>query len=131
MKNKGFTILELMITIVVVSIGILGAYSVIQDIFSSTSKVSYSLTATYLAQEGIELVRNGRDTNWIGGAINWYDGLIVDPLVTSPVSGFPGYSRGTNVFLSGSKLVVKVNVTWNIRGDTGTINIEEELYDWR
>lgn len=64
-KNKGFTFLELIITIFVVTIGLLSAYAVTQQIVSFTYLSASRLTAAYLAKEGIEIVRNIRDTNWL------------------------------------------------------------------
>jgi len=44
-----------------------------------TSDASDRLTAAYLAQEGMEIVRNIRDTNWLNMSddpeATWYDGL--------------------------------------------------------
>jgi len=63
--NKGFTILEVIVAIFLLTVGIFGSYALItQTIFSST-QVSEKLIASYLAQEGIEIVRNIRDTNWL------------------------------------------------------------------
>ena len=62
-KEGGFTLAELLIAIFVLTTGIVGVYLVIQR---SVSVIDYSysrLTAAYLAQEGIEIVRNIKDTN--------------------------------------------------------------------
>ena len=72
-NNRGFTIIELMATMIIVTIGVVGAYSVVQQILAITSSASQRLTAAYLAQEGIELVRNIRDTNWVEGSA-WNQG---------------------------------------------------------
>ena len=78
-KNKGFTLLELIVTIGVITVGILGAFTVCISIINYTSLSSSRLTATYLAQEGIETVRNIRDTNLVkqesGLSTPWDDGL--------------------------------------------------------
>ena len=79
-KNpKGFTLIELLIAIFVLSVGMLGAYVAIQK---SASIASYSynrLIAAYLAQEGIEIVRNVKDTNLLEDFANppvlWNEGL--------------------------------------------------------
>jgi len=126
--NKGFTILELMITIVVISIGVLGAYSVIQDILLSTAKSSNRLTATYLAQEGIELVRNERDTNWIRNN-GWTDNILNINKTEEDI--LTHYDRMTTTSLDGDVLNVRIEVSWDIRGNSGIISIEERLYDWK
>ncbi len=64
-NNKGFTILEIIFAIFIVLIGILASYTVVQQIMGYTSIASSRLVAAYLSQEGIEIIRNIRDTNWI------------------------------------------------------------------
>jgi prepilin-type N-terminal cleavage/methylation domain-containing protein len=66
LKNKkGFTLLEIMAVLSVISIGMLGIVSlVIQNIQAQNVNQSY-LVASMLAQEGLELVRNIRDENWL------------------------------------------------------------------
>ena len=66
-NNKGLTLIELVIAIFVISIGVVGTFGVLQKIVVSTSLSSSKLVAAYLAQEGIEIVRNIRDTNWVEG----------------------------------------------------------------
>ncbi len=79
--NKGFTIIELVITIFILSIAVVGVFNAFSIITILTSDSSDRLTATYLAQEGMELVRNIRDQNWLnmdsGTPTNatWIDGL--------------------------------------------------------
>jgi|SRR3989344_562530 len=78
--KKGFTIIELMIAITVLSFGIIGIYSVFSNVIVATYTISSRLTAAYLAQEGLEIVRNIRDTNIVMGkrnlAVAWSDGLL-------------------------------------------------------
>ncbi len=74
MKNKGFTIIELVIAIFILSVAVIGIYNSFSTMVILTSGASDRLTAAYLAQEGMEIVRNIRDTNWLNG-FSWYDGL--------------------------------------------------------
>jgi len=75
-KKPGFTILEVIIAIFVLSVGILGIISFIFQTTSFSSISSHRLIAAYLAQEGIEIVRNIRDTNWLNEE-NWNNGLDI------------------------------------------------------
>ena len=76
-KNKnqrGFTMLEMIIVVFLVSfslVAIYGAFSVL--ILLNTDSID-RLKATYLAQEGLEIVRNIRDANWNREA-PWLTGL--------------------------------------------------------
>jgi prepilin-type N-terminal cleavage/methylation domain-containing protein len=64
-KEKGFTLIEIVISILILSVGIIGIFNAFSMVVILTSDVSNQLTGTYLAQEGMEIVRNIRDTNWL------------------------------------------------------------------
>lgn len=73
----GFTIIELVISVFILSaavVGVFGAFSVVTILASDSSD---RLTATYLAQEGTEIVRNIRDTNWLNIDVCTFGSLIV------------------------------------------------------
>ncbi len=84
--KKGFTIIELVISIFVLAIAVVGIFSALSIIMILTADSADRFTATYLAQEGMEIVRNIRDTNWLnmnvppvsGTAYSWADGLTND-----------------------------------------------------
>lgn len=65
MKNKGFTILEILVTIFIITIGLLATLAAINKTLNVTSNYSKKLSALSLAQEGVEIVRNIRDSNFI------------------------------------------------------------------
>ena len=80
MKERGFTIIELIITIAILSFGIIGVYGAFYPAISLAYNISHRLTAANLAQEGLEIVRNIRDNNFIASSSNpevlWYAGLL-------------------------------------------------------
>jgi prepilin-type N-terminal cleavage/methylation domain-containing protein len=63
--SKGFTIIELVISILIMAIAIVGIFNAFTALTIMTSDTANRLTATYLAQEGMEVIRNIRDINWI------------------------------------------------------------------
>lgn len=71
---RGFTIIEVMMAVTVLSVGIMGVVSAINYNISVASNAVNRTIAANLAQEGIELVRNIRDTNWITPGNAWDDG---------------------------------------------------------
>ena len=73
--KKGFTILEVIVAIFVITAGIIGVMALVAQTIGSVTVSSQKLIAAYLAQEGIEIVRNIRDTNWVEGSANWDDDL--------------------------------------------------------
>ena len=72
--GRGFTIIEASISIFMLAIALIGAYNAftVMDILTSSS--SDRFVAAYLAQEGMEIIRNIRDTNWIESE-DWQTGL--------------------------------------------------------
>jgi len=66
--SDGFTLIEVMAAVAVLSIGLIGGLTVITKNLSIISGGEDRIIAANLAAEGIELVRNVRDTNWLKGA---------------------------------------------------------------
>lgn len=75
-KLKSFTLLEVLIAIFVLTIGVMAAFGSIAQTISATTFARDRLIASYLAQEGIEIVKNIRDSNWIKGDV-WTSGLYL------------------------------------------------------
>lgn len=158
--NKSFTLLEVIIAIFVITVGVIGGIFAIQQTIVLASYSSSRLTAAYLAQEGIEIVRNIRDTNWLEGE-DWRNGLgdgqwqadYNDQNLTSydggsflyiqTTNGFYGYDSGTPTKfkrkitittppppLSTSTLEVLVEINWQERGKSYSFPVKEHLYNW-
>jgi len=80
-NNRGFTLIECLVAIFLITLGVGGAMSVVNQTTAFTQVASSRLVAAYLAQEGIEIVRNIRDTNSLKihkgiTGIDWDTGLI-------------------------------------------------------
>lgn len=67
-KKRGFSLIELMVAIFFVSVALPGILLAISKTIAGTEDSTLRLRAIYLAQEGIEIVRNIRDTEWLKGA---------------------------------------------------------------
>ncbi len=152
----GFTIVEVTIALFLVSIGILSAFAVTQHIIIITETASSRLIAAYLAQEGIEIVRNIRDTNWLEGK-PWDTGIGIDDweadfgdtaltdvydgdFLNIDEKGFYSYSAGTPTRFTRKITITKptdniievfVLVEWVERGQTHQLTAEGHLYNWR
>lgn len=77
MKQRGFTIVELIITIFILSSSVLGIFSAFLAVIILTHNISDRFMAAYLAQEGVEIIRNMRDNNWISSQPDWRQGFDV------------------------------------------------------
>ncbi|MCX5711452.1 MAG: prepilin-type N-terminal cleavage/methylation domain-containing protein, partial [Candidatus Omnitrophica bacterium] len=60
--NKAFTLVETLVAISIFSASILGLLAILSQGISDTGYAKKKMTADYLAQEGIEYLRNMRDT---------------------------------------------------------------------
>ncbi len=76
--EKGVTFIELMVTIFIVMFGITGSIALMQRTISSGRTSSLRFQAAYLAQEGVELVRNVRDTAWVENR-DWFSEISTPP----------------------------------------------------
>ncbi len=78
-SETGFTLVETLVAIGILSISILATFTAVQAGLQSSVNVKDTITAYYLAQEGMELIRNIRDDNALnsisGGANTWLTGL--------------------------------------------------------
>jgi hypothetical protein len=73
--KNGFTILEVITAIFILNIGLGGAFNLISQTLFVSSIVKSQLIGAYLAQEGVEIVRNIRDANWLERTVLWDYGL--------------------------------------------------------
>ncbi|MDD5145536.1 MAG: prepilin-type N-terminal cleavage/methylation domain-containing protein [Candidatus Pacebacteria bacterium] len=80
-SKRGFSLLEVIISVFIVAVGIVGITNIIPQIITTTKINTSRLTAAYLAQEGIEIVRAVRDGNFLEKINNtnplntWDEGL--------------------------------------------------------
>lgn len=79
-QQKGFTVLESIIAILVLSLSVSGVFSAVQQSLSQATIAKDEVKAFFLAQEAIEIIRNKRDTNQIikirdNFSNNWLSGI--------------------------------------------------------
>ncbi len=64
-KNKGFTLLEMLIALSVISVGVMAAFTLSTANLNTAKANGQRILAANLAREGVEFIRNVRDTNWL------------------------------------------------------------------
>lgn len=69
-KNRGFTLLETIVAIAILSLAITGPMIISEKGIDTSIYARDQVTAFYLAQEAVEYIRNIRDTNRINGYTN-------------------------------------------------------------
>ena len=86
--HKGFTLIEVLAAMFIMMMGTVGVFGLISRTVTFNSSVNSQLVASYLAQEGLELVRNMRDANFLkihkipGWEGEWNEGLTGCPVPT-------------------------------------------------
>lgn len=158
--KKGFTVIEVIVAIFVITAGIVGVLSLVTQTISSVTHSKDKLIAAYLAQEGIEIVRNIRDTNWLEEE-DWNNGISTasDYGLDYQSSEFPDttcnlgpekylkydgnfyncssgsdtkFKRKITVTPPGADILeVLVLVEWQEKGKTYEFETQETLYNWR
>ena len=152
--KKGFTLIEVIFAIFILTVGASAAWVTLQKILTFSQPLSSRLIATYLLQEGLEIARNVRDKGWIEGK-EWGDGIpegqrqadyksvnlaqkYSDKPLNIDANGFYSYSPGTPTkfkrkFIiskpTNYKIEVVVEVSWEEKGKTYTISGQLDLYN--
>lgn len=73
--KQGFTLVETLVAIFVLTLSITGPLFIAQQSFSSANTARDRTTAAFLAQEAIEYVRSVRDHNYLSNESNWLNDL--------------------------------------------------------
>ncbi len=154
--KKGFTIIELTIVVFILAVGIVGIMGLVSRIFNYTNLISSKLIAAYLSQEGIEIVRNIRDSNWIEED-TWDSGLTTgtfeadhDDFWLSPWGAGRYLYFGNNLYsydsgiqtnfkrqirldkdISGDSIEVCSSVMWQQNARNYEVEACEEIYNWK
>ena len=156
-KQKGVTLIELLVTMSVLVVGISGSMALIHRTIEASSVNTAQLQAAYLAQEGIEIVRNIRDANYVNG-YSWDTGISSGDCyeisynlntMSSCLAGLRFLKIDNNGFyqyLNGndSKFTRQIKITkwtnsarieaivsWQEKNETYNVTVTANLYDWR
>lgn len=74
-KPSGFILVEVIVSISILMLAIPAALTVASKSVFLAAYSKDQVIATYLAQEGIEIIRNRRDQNILRGGLSWTDGF--------------------------------------------------------
>ncbi|MHA1481959.1 MAG: type IV pilus modification PilV family protein [Candidatus Heimdallarchaeaceae archaeon] len=160
MKNKGFSLIEVITAIFILTVGVGGAFSLIYQTLSAVYIVRSELMASFLAQEGVEVVKNLRDNAWLESraatSTSWLTHLgsgdyrldyLTQDLNTTyggtymkiDSNGFIGYSGDTTTNftrkvsltnVSTTTVGVVVTVEWQTGGRPHSLEVRENITNW-
>lgn len=152
--QKGFTLLEVLFSLFLLVATMVGVSSLFLQIIAFLPVSKERLEANYLAQEGVEIVRNMRDANVITGA-EWNNGLTSctggceADYNDAALAGYAGRSlqinNGFYEYGSGGtatpfqrkitidtatpdELKVAVQVSWQEKNRSHSLTIRDDLY---
>ena len=157
-QKSGFTLLEVLVSLFMLSVLLAGVFSVILYNLRVAKFASNSFIAGGLAQEGLEVVRNIRDNDWIAGnafgtslsvGSDWrvaWDSFALLPSDSSAqlskdnVTGIYSYdaSDPATIFrrtisieeISIDEYKIMVKVLWKDGLVSTSISAEEHLFNW-
>lgn len=117
--NKGFSILEILILISVILVSLTGLISLSIGSIKSQTNSRNALVAVELAQEGIEIVRNIRDTNWLNlSSSDWNSNLGNGNYIVN--YGSTALSSVSGINDNAAKLYIDSNNMYTHTGGTST-----------
>jgi len=116
--NTGFSIIEVMVAVAIISVGMFGVVSMMTQNIIVQPVNKNNLIASMLAQEGLELVRQVRDSNWIGSStvVGFSSGIPATS--TIDIGGFK--SSGLDFDDSAANLYIDNNGFYSHSGATST-----------
>lgn len=122
-NNSGISILEVVVAMMIITMGMVGVLSlVIQNVEAQYINKNI-LMASGLAQEGLELVRNARDLNWLTPGNVWNQNIVGDGTYTMDYGGLASIRMAINSLdEAGARLYINGNglYTHTSSGNTPT-----------
>ena len=88
---KGFTLIETLFAILIFSAALISLLTISAKGIAATNEAKNESTAFYLSQEGLEVARNVRDSNFVVGTstspVDWMSGIVGGSAGCETVSG--------------------------------------------
>lgn len=159
--KRGFSLVEIITVLFIVSLALVGILSLLIQNIQSQGYNKSNLIAYQLAQEGVELIRKVRDSNWRGAnqplililpSGQYYmdytnsaphihiPSLSSELILKQDTNGFyyhgaggssSGFSRLITLQTTPTFVQVTVRVTWLDRNRNYAYDLETILYNWK
>lgn len=159
-KNKGITLIEVMVSLIFLSTGLIPLFGIIVSSINLSVRIKNNLVAANLAQEGVEIVRALRDKAWMDDApfnrdltpgnhlVSWDSNslLLYNPnsyMKFNSVTGIYSQSTGIDTIFRrriniapvlstcNCEVIVTSNVSWLEKNSAKSIVVESHLFDWK
>lgn len=159
MSKNGFTLVEVIVSLGIISLVSVSAMSAVSLSLTSAAKIKNDLIAAGLAQEGLEIVRSIRDRDWHLGSsfgaslpngsylVDWSSQSLLSfsgTFLKKDSNGLYGYGTGQDTIFK-RKIIIensaqnpatvekaaRVEVSWQEKSGPKTIQAELRLFNWR
>jgi Flp pilus assembly pilin Flp len=157
-SEKGNLMIEAVVGLTLITVGMLGVFSLISSSLKTSQEVGNRFIAANLAAEGVEVVKNIIDTNVAqrrsfnagissGDYMINYDSTSLNSLSDSYLyldnNGTYSHSGGSKTIFrrvisvtdraGGSQSYIGINskVIWSEAGNVKEVSIEDRFYEWR
>lgn len=94
-NNSGISLLEVIVAMTIITVSLIGVLSLVIQNIKAQYVNKNVLIASGLAGEGLELVRNSRDLNWLNNG-SWKQGLVGDGTYTIDYGGANSIKMSAN-----------------------------------
>ncbi|MFH0852049.1 MAG: hypothetical protein V1845_00360 [bacterium] len=152
-KKTGFSLLDVIFAVGITMVGLVAMLSLLRYVVVAGRLSNEKFMANHLAQEGIEMVRGMRDSNWVAGR-TWNYGLAGGTYLTQYNSaslfayanlplkidsnGFYNYNTGTDtkfyrtiyIYAGSDSIDVVSEVKWTDTLGQFSAVVEDNLYNW-
>jgi len=109
-NNSGISILEVVIAMMIITMGMVGVLSLVIKNVEAQYINKNVLMASGLAQEGLELVRNARDLNWLTLGNAWNQDIVGDGTYVMDYEGLTSINTAINsIDEAGARLYIDDN----------------------
>ena len=130
-KNKGQSLLELIVAIGIILACTIATLTLVITSIQAGRKGSDKIIATNLAREGIEIVRNIRDSNWLSGN-SWNERLSSEDWQVVSMNGqATKFQRRVIITPGANTLHVLIEVRWLEKGRNRQVAAQTVLYNWK
>ncbi|MEK7086755.1 MAG: hypothetical protein AAB935_00665 [Patescibacteria group bacterium] len=154
-REEGSILIESIVAINVTLVGLLGVLSLLSNSLALNRDVGEKFIATYLAAEGIEIVRNLTDANFVQGN-SWNAGIndgehavsydsesllpssenylsFKDGLYGYDAAGAPTiFKRSVGIEnVSAQEITVVSTVFWSTKRGVQEVKLEDHFFNWR
>lgn len=155
--KKSFTLIEVLLAIFISTLGISGGLSLLSSQMNLNRYIENASIAAFLAEEGIEIVRNIRETNWINHQ-DWDENINLNNATTTlfdytstsiPDTNFSSceklwfdgfyncssgretpFKREIFILKSGDEMIIRVTVSWKDKGKNYQYSITGKIYNY-